>query len=330
MFFKPQILIAVFLSWTLVAQANTKSAGNEPPLVIEMVTVGNPGNANDIPINGTGYGGVPYTYKIGKYEVTNDQYVLFLNAVAATDPNGLYNLSMVGSNARCGITRSGSSGSYTYAVKANMGNKPVNVVTWYDAVRFCNWLHNGQPTGAQDATTTEDGAYTIIAEVYPDTVITRKAGAKYFIPTENEWYKAAYYSLDDGDGSPGYWLYPTQSDAAPTIATANATGDISNPGVNVANFNRGADWNGLDGNVTTVGSAGAASASYYGTYDMGGNVCEWNEGFGPTATRSVPGRCVRGGSWSLNKRDMQSSNWFLLHPPWGMTNSSGFRVASPF
>lgn len=51
-------------------------------------------------------------------------------------------------------------------------------------------------------------------------------------------------------------------------------GDISNPGANVANYGNGADWNGLVGNVTTVGSAGPLSYSFYGTADQAGNVFE--------------------------------------------------------
>ena len=101
---------------------------------------------------------------------------------------------------------------------------------------------------------------------------TREISSRYFIPTENEWYKAAYYdprSVAEGGPAGNYWLYPTQSNSAPTQATANANGDISNPGNNVVNFLSGADWNGQDGNVTTVGSAG--SDSYYGTFDQGGN-----------------------------------------------------------
>lgn len=112
--------------------------------IVEMIPVGNAGNAAD----GTGYGAVNYAYSIGKYEVTNAQYAQFLNAVAATDPNGLYNPDM-GNNMRGGISRLGNSGSYAYAVKANMGTKPVSFVNWYDAVRFCNWLHHGRPIGAQ-------------------------------------------------------------------------------------------------------------------------------------------------------------------------------------
>ena len=89
-----------------------------------------------------------------------------------------------------------------------------------------------------------------------------------WIPSEDEWYKAAYYN----GGTSTYSLYPTQSNTAPTVAAADASGNISNPGANVVNYLNGADWNGQNGNLTTVGSAGEASASFYGTFDQGGNV----------------------------------------------------------
>lgn len=121
-----------------------------------FVTVGNPGNNNDT----TGYGSVNYTYQIGTYEVTNNEYVEFLNAVAANDTHNLYRADMT-SEVRGGIIRSGSSGSYTYSTKPNMGNKPVIFVSWFDCARYCNWLSNGKPTGPQDKTTTESGIYPL-------------------------------------------------------------------------------------------------------------------------------------------------------------------------
>ena len=108
------------------------------PIEIPTVPVGNVGNAND-PLTGNLYGGVSYAYRIGTTEVTNAQYAAFLNEKAASDPLGLYNTSM-GSDARGGITQSGVSGSFSYAPKTNMGNKPVNYVSWYDSIRFANWL----------------------------------------------------------------------------------------------------------------------------------------------------------------------------------------------
>ena len=204
--------------------------------------MGNAGNTAD----STGFGAVSYDYRISKTEVTNAQYATFLNAVAATDTYGLYNLSM-GVDARGGITRIGTSGSYTYATKTNMDNKPVNYVSFFDAMRFTNWLQNGQGSGG-----TESGVYAIgsgVSEI-------RNSNATYFMPSENEWYKAAYHKNNGvTGGAANYFDYPTSSDTVPTVATANATGDVSNPGANVANYANGADWNGQDGNVTTVGSA---------------------------------------------------------------------------
>ena len=156
---------------------------------IEWTWSVNSGNASDY----TGFGSVGYQYGIGRYEVTNAQYAEFLNAVAATDSYSLYNPNMGGST-HGGITQSGSPGSYTYGLKAGMGNKPVVFVSFWDSLRFANWLHNGQPTGAQDTTTTEDGAYTLDGYTGDDgSWIERNYGATIFLPSEDEWYKAAYF-----------------------------------------------------------------------------------------------------------------------------------------
>ena len=80
-----------------------------------------------------------------------------------------------------GIVRSGTDGSYTYAVMTGRENLPVNNVSWHNAARFANWLHHGQPIGAQGLATTEEGAYTM-----PDPSV-RNPGALVFLPTEDEW-----------------------------------------------------------------------------------------------------------------------------------------------
>jgi formylglycine-generating enzyme len=242
-------------------------------VTIETVLVGHPGNT----AQASGLGRVDYEYRIGKYEVTNDQYVEFLNAKGATDPLSLYEPNFMGSTTfRGGIDRQGAFPFFTYSSKPNMGNKPVNHATWYDAIRFINWLHNGQGNGD-----TETGAYTLeggTPKPSNGASIVRNPGAIWFMPDENEWFKAAYYQpTDQGGDVDGYWNFPTRSNSDPTAATANSVGDVSNPGANVANHKFGATWNGIQANVTTVGSAGPLSASYYGTFDQGGNVSEWNE-----------------------------------------------------
>src|SRR5688500_15448430 len=57
---------------------------------IPTVAIGNPGNAGDLQINGT-FGAVPYSFRIGKFEVTNAQYAEFLNGA---DPTGVNSLSL--------------------------------------------------------------------------------------------------------------------------------------------------------------------------------------------------------------------------------------------
>jgi sulfatase modifying factor 1 len=200
------------------------ATGASAAITIETVTVRDPGNTAD----STGFGAVSYLYNIGKYEVTAGQYCAFLNAVAKTDTYGLYNVWMSQLNYYgCGISRSGSDGSYKYTVDSSCVNRPVNYVTFWDACRFANWLHNGQPTGNQDLTTTEDGAYYLNGFTgYDSGQIKRKPGAKWALPTENEWYKAAYYKA--GGINAGYWLYPTRSDSQPGRDLADASGNNAN------------------------------------------------------------------------------------------------------
>jgi formylglycine-generating enzyme required for sulfatase activity len=291
-------------------------------VTIPTVPVGNAGNASD-PLTGNLYGGVNYDYQIGLTEVTNSQFVAFLNAKAQSDPLGLYNANM-GFNDRGGITRSGSEGNYTYATRDEMDYKPVNFVSWYDAIRFANWLHNGQGTGD-----TETGAYTLLGGVPTPSnglSIIRNSGATWWLPSEDEWYKAAYHQpTAQGGDTDGYWLYPTGSNSAPTLATADGEGDVSNSGVNVANYQFGAKWNGESGNVTTVGSAGRSSDSFYGTADQGGNLAEWNETLIPLINGTF--RSLRGGAYQAPSSALRSSGRDHFVPT-AENNYIGFRVAT--
>jgi formylglycine-generating enzyme required for sulfatase activity len=283
-------------------------------VTMEWVTVGDPGNACDLQSQGC-FGSVGYAYKIGKYEVTTVQYVEFLNAVAATDPNGLYNAKMGDPNldppafsGRGGITRSGSVGSYTYNPIAGRENMPVNYVSFWDALRFANWLHNGQPTGAQGNATTEDGAYTI-PEIPALWDSPRNPGATIVMPLADEWYKAAYYD----PVSNRYFDFPAGSDVRTTCTepgvmanTANCVPAVGEPRRSIYD-------------LTDVGIySGAASPN--GTFDQGGNVFEWSgENFGSN-------RGVRGGGFSTAAEALAAS----LRQGTGSSqegNNLGFRVA---
>jgi formylglycine-generating enzyme required for sulfatase activity len=290
---------------------------------IQWVTVGDPNNAADT----TNRGAVSDSFQIMKYEFTNQQYTNFLNSVDAggINPNSVYNVDM-GNDIRGGISfTSGAASGSKYAVKSNMGDKPVNYVSWFDAARVANWYRNG----ATSLSNTEDGAYTLVNGQTTGTAPARNNGATFYIPTEDQWYKAAYYK--GGSTSAGYWDYATRSDTAPTAVTADttgigsaSTGTIGSGTGNFANYLDDANWNDRGGNVTTVGTNGVSSA--YGAFDMNGNITEWNDLTGLVAG-SIRG--VRGGYWgSFNEVSLQST----FNQEIATSDESdvyGFRLASP-
>lgn len=286
-------------------------SGAEAQLItMPTVTVGNIGNAADT----SGYGAVAYSYNIGTYEVTNTQYTAFLNAVAATttDPFrlSLYN-PLMGSQVFGGITRTGSTGSYSYATKSGFENKPVNYVSFWDAARFANWLNNGQGSGS-----TETGSYTLGSVTNPvNSSVTRNSGANWVVASENEWYKAAYYDPTKNSGAGGYWLHATQSDTLGQNNPFTAT--------NGANYYDGdyAVYTGSNDGALPVGTYANAD-SYYGTFDQGGNLFELND----TQTGSSS-RGLRGGSWAYLEDALRSS----FRGVSGASHENddiGFRVAS--
>ena len=260
-------------------------------IVIDTSYVGDVGNNAD----SSNYGAVNYGYYVGTYEVTNSQYVSFLNAKAATDEYKLYNEKMNG-NSHGGISRSGSSGSFSYSVKSGFENKPVNYVSFWDAARFTNYLTTGD---------TESGVYDLTnPSATTNNTVTRDATAwsagGVAVASEDEWYKAAYYdpTLNSGDG--GYWDYAHQIDSI-TTADANYANSV--------------------GTVTAVGTYSGA-ASHYGTFDQNGNVWEWND-----TTVGIRARGLRGGAFNVSDNLLQSSDR-LKSRPTVETDNFGFRVSS--
>ncbi len=298
-------------------------------VTIDWVTVGNPGNANE---SGTGFGAVAEVYSIMTYEWTNAQYVEFLNAVdpQGTNPNGIYN-ALMASDPRAGITNSGTSDGSRYATRTNMGNKPVNYVDWWDVARVANWLQAGATTygtSVSGSTAINSGAYTLAGAI-SGVAPAKNSGAQYWVPSKNEWYKAAYYSPLLNSGAGGYYTYATQSNSAPTPVTATTVGTGTSGGVspvttgNVANYNNDAHWGSpvvQNGNVTTVGSNGGSS--YYGTFDQSGNVLEWN---GQTSS-STSG--LMGGSFKGVAADIDFTYNNSSYPTSGFQDGIGFRLVA--
>lgn len=153
------------------------------------------------------------------------------------------------------------------------------------------------PSGTQGPDTTETGAYDLTnAVAIGDNSIARATGARFFLPTENEWYKAAFHQPASlGGDSDDYSGYTTMTNSPSELAIADSIGSIINQVAHVENRDFGADWDGQNGNVTTVGSGGPGSASFYGAFDMGGNVLEWTESI--IIDQSRNGRRFCGGDW---------------------------------
>ena len=267
------------------------------PVYLQMVTVGDPGNAADT----NGYGARAYTFRIGKYIVTQNQYAAFLNAVATTDTYGLFDMRMQTNIYVAGITRSGTSGNYTYTTFGT-GNQPIVYLTWFSVARFANWMHNGQPNGPQNAATTEQGAYTLNGAT--NGIILKNGGAHFWIATGDEWYKAAYYDKSRNGGTGGYWLYATRSNVAPSNNVGSAFNQanlyINSPGPGFS-VTQSTSFNFFQNYLTDVG-AYSGSPSYYGTFDQGGDSFQWNDDvIGGTK------RGLRGGSWAGSATYVASS-----------------------
>jgi formylglycine-generating enzyme required for sulfatase activity len=287
------------LLWLPLAAASLWLAPAASAVTFDWVRVGDPGNAcDDTPLQGC-FGAVDYVYRIAKHEVTNAQYAEFLNAVAASDPLGLYNTDMASFG---GITRSGSPGSYSYATIAGREQEPVASVSFFDALRFANWLHNGQGDGD-----TETGAYTLLGgtPTPSNPLVQRNAGATVWLATDDEWYKAAYYD----PGSDGYHDYPTGTDTEITCSTPTATANTAN-------------CSGVAGGLTDVGGY-PGSPSPNGTFDQGGNALEWTDG----DVAILENRTLRGGGFH-NPPDRLRRQILEYDDPWFELSVIGFRVAS--
>ena len=251
-------------------------------VTMDWVTIGNANNAADT----TGYGIVDHAYRIGKYEVTNAQYGEFLNAKGQSNANGIYNSSMSTYGI---ITQTGISGSFSYTVTTALAKRPVVYVSWFDAARFANWMMNGQGNASM-----ETGAYTLNNAT--TGIITANIGAQVYIPSENEWYKAAYHNAANAT----YSLYPNGQN---TITTADANYNSNVSSTNVGTY--------------------SGDPSFYGTYDQGGNAWEWTDAVTNNSTR-----VVRGGAWHLNESLLQSSNRDYSFAPEMEYYALGFRLAA--
>jgi sulfatase modifying factor 1 len=329
------LLVAVlFAAFSLKCQSYAQA----PLVTIETVTVGDAGNAPD---PATGYGAVSNVFAIGKYEVTISQYTAFLNSVARTNTNSyIVNLwsAQMTVEAIAGISRSGSgslASPYSYSVigpsgitpagASSPGNRPIAYVTWFNAARFANWMHNGATNGAS----TETGAYTLNGATN-GVGFSKNVGARWWIPSEDEWYKAAYYK--GGGTNAGYWLYPTQSDNAPGNVISGAPNQANyvvydDVAGRVLGVTQSKIYSSTQNYLTDVG-AFSASASAYGTFDQAGNVWEWNDAVIGSFRCSRGGDLVDSGSTGYERLKSGRRFSFYNHATVNPNFPVGFRVAS--
>ncbi|WP_026610392.1 formylglycine-generating enzyme family protein [Methylocaldum szegediense] len=270
---------------------------NETDMV--FVKVGYPGNDKD-PLYG--HGCVPYSFEIGKYEITNRQYADFLNAVASkSDPFRLFHEDMQ-SGVVGGIVRRKNGDEFVYSAKPGWEERPVTYLSWYMLARMANWYHYGNPrTGRSELGTTEGndshGAYdTRSFPTTPGAIVEfsklpdrRNPGARYWIPSNDEWYKAAYFDpLKPGVRK--YWDYPLMTDNAPNNSAP--PGDRNTANYQTTQLGIGEPWY-----VARVNDYPYA-ASFFGVQGMAGNVWEWIEDWRSQGR----GKCWRCDEWTRGLR----------------------------
>lgn len=245
-------------------------------VVVDFVTVGDAGN----PADTNGFGRVDYEYMIGRYEITIEQYCVFLNSVAKSDPHGLYRGKMTTDSSIVAIERFGTDGSYTYRVIGDAltddtntaarfhPRRPIGCVSWTAAARFCNWLHNGQGNGS-----TETGAYALNG--MQGQRVPREKNARFFLPNEDEWYKAAYYDPQAAAGG-GYWAFATRSNEPPHRWKALGDAQWNRESLELPNI---ANWDSGTSSSDTLAPVDIFphATSAYGCHGMSGNMAEWVE-----------------------------------------------------
>ena len=293
-------ILAASLAVIPTAQAIDMFGTGENTFGIEFVTIGNAGNANDSGASGSYHsdaGGVAYEYRISKFELCED---------AVNKANTLGSLSIT----------SDSRGT----------NKPATDVSWNEAARFINWLNDdaGYIRAYKFEYQPGEPGYDSNADIllwspgdsgYDPANRYRNSNAFYFLPSEDEWYKAAFHRNDGVTGN--YWDYPTGSDSVPD--GINFDGDTEFEAVFDDGYEQ-AEPNDID----DVGSA----IGPYGTWGQGGNAWEWLESsYDGTNNASLKSRAGRGGYWLGPEAGLRSS----VKGSGAPSDSNpylGFRVAS--
>ncbi|QEG34895.1 formylglycine-generating enzyme family protein [Bythopirellula goksoeyrii] len=276
---------AFALSSLPAAVADTFGSGANS-FEIEFVTVGDPGNVADTTGDPNPAGAVSYTYRIGKFEIP-EEAIRKANTLSADAGDPL------------GIT-----------LDSRGLQKPATSVSWFEAARFVNWLNTSTGnTPAYKFDTNGDFQLWNSGDAgYDPTNLFRNRQAKYFLPSADEWYKAAFY-----DPVSDQWFdFPNGSDTAPNPVSS-----------------------GIDPNTAVYNQSGPADVmlaggpSPFGIVGLAGNVFEWEESnFDLQSNNPLGIRGVRGSDWSVTTTFLDLSSSFRNHSlPNNEPTNVGFRVA---
>jgi formylglycine-generating enzyme required for sulfatase activity len=324
-----RVLAAALLG---AAVAPPTQAQVDPNSGIDFVTIGSAGNAPwagaGLPQDrAVGRGAVDYEYRIGRYEVTSAQWVEFYNAVYARPASE--NLPHIGLPTFWGgiQTTPPPGSSRAFRTIPDTAMLPAGGITWRTAAMYCNWLHNGKST-AREAFLS--GAYDVSTFGYGPNGFTdqfaRSPGAQYFIPSWDEWIKAAYYDPNkpNPDGTLGnYWIYNNASDLANIPGPPPSLG-----GPGTANFG----WNfssEFPFDPTGIPLGAYATTSPWGLFDTGGATSEWTEEvFAPDSLARY--RVLEGSRWITSTNEFIADRIGVISADFPSVPSFdfGFRIAT--
>jgi len=205
------ILTLAFIPTAAIAQGIPPNYGHD------FVTIGNPGNRAATEFEAPRWeteflgplGRVNYKYRITRTEVTNAQYHDFITQYVRAP--GLPFAPGAGLGRGLFIRGFEPGGIPIIDVVPGREQTPAEVTVLY-AAAYMNWLHNDQGTTREDFAT---GAYDLdqfvrdpVTGQFPEQK-PREEGARFFLPSTDEWTKAAHYDPNRyGLGEEGFWLYP--------------------------------------------------------------------------------------------------------------------------
>ncbi len=264
------------------------TGGNQ--FVIDFVDIGNANNADDTTGAPNPAGKVEYDYRIGKHEISQEM-------ITKANAEGGLGITLAD------LTATGGNGA----------DRPATGISWFEAATFVNWLNTSQGFNAAYKFDAVGGTFALWESGdagYNASNRYRNSLAVYYLPSMDEWYKAAYYDPNTGT----YYNYATGSDTAPAQVTGGTTAGTAVYGQ--ANATGPAD-------ITNAGGL-----SPYGTMAQNGNVWEWEEtafDLVNDTTGEIRGR--RGGPWINNGPNLLSSARNGVTNPGGGGIHSGFRVA---